>query len=84
LFLTDVYAAGESPIAGADSAHLARAVTAHGHRDVTHVPKRSDLCAAMLPRLAAGDIVLTLGAGNITQTGGELLALLGEGPQHAA
>jgi UDP-N-acetylmuramate--alanine ligase len=84
LFLTDVYAAGESPIAGADSAHLARAVTAHGHRDVTHVAKRSDLCEAMLPRLAAGDIVLTLGAGNITQTGGELLALLGKGPEHAA
>jgi UDP-N-acetylmuramate--alanine ligase len=84
LFLTDVYAAGEAPIEGADSAHLARAVTAHGHRDVTHVPKRSDLCAALLPRLAAGDIVLTLGAGNITQTGGELLALLGKGPQHVA
>jgi hypothetical protein len=43
------------------------------------------LCAAMLPRLAAGDIVLTLGAGNITQTGPELLALLNErGSGHAA
>ncbi|HEY2735830.1 MAG TPA: UDP-N-acetylmuramate--L-alanine ligase [Polyangiales bacterium] len=82
LFLTDVYAAGESPIDGADSAHLARAVTAHGHRDVTYVPDRSDLSAAMLPRLAAGDVVITLGAGNITQTGPELLAALGEGRGH--
>jgi UDP-N-acetylmuramate--alanine ligase len=85
LFLTDVYAAGEAPIAGADSAHLARAITAHGHRDVTYIAKRNELCAAMLPRLAAGDIVLTLGAGNITQTGPELLALLNErGSGHAA
>ncbi|HEX4354761.1 MAG TPA: cyanophycin synthetase, partial [Polyangiales bacterium] len=84
LFLTDVYAAGESPIDGADSAHLARAVTAHGHRDVTYVPKRSDLSAMMLPRLAAGDVVITLGAGNITQTGPELLSALGEGCGHAS
>jgi UDP-N-acetylmuramate--alanine ligase len=76
LFLTDVYAAGEAAIAGADSAHLTRALAAHGHRDVSYVAKRSDLVAAMLPRLAAGDVVITLGAGNITQTGPELLLAL--------
>jgi UDP-N-acetylmuramate--alanine ligase len=76
LFLTDVYAAGEQPIPGADSEHLANAVRAHGHRDVTYVPKRVDLVQAMLPRLSAGDIVITLGAGNITQTGPELLLAL--------
>jgi UDP-N-acetylmuramate--alanine ligase len=86
VFLTDVYAAGEAPIAGADSAQLARAMTAQGQRAVWHVSKRSDLVEAMLPRLAAGDIVLTLGAGNITQTGPELLAALGgaQGDQHGA
>jgi UDP-N-acetylmuramate--alanine ligase len=76
LFLTDVYAAGERPIPGADSAELARAIRAHGHRDVTHVAKREQLAAAVLPRLVAGDVVITLGAGNITQTGPELLELL--------
>ncbi len=76
LFLTDVYAAGEKPIAGADSEHLQRAIHAHGHRDVTYVPKRADLVSAMLPRLRAGDIVITLGAGNITLTGPELLTAL--------
>jgi UDP-N-acetylmuramate--alanine ligase len=76
LFLTDVYAAGEAPIEGADSAHLARALLAHGHGAVNYVAKRGDLVSAMLPRLAAGDIVITLGAGNITQTGPELLAAL--------
>jgi UDP-N-acetylmuramate--alanine ligase len=78
LFITDVYAAGEAPIAGADSAHLARAIAAHGHPAVTHVPARAGLVAAMLPSLRAGDVVITLGAGNITQTGPELLRALSE------
>ncbi|HEX2676821.1 MAG TPA: UDP-N-acetylmuramate--L-alanine ligase [Polyangiales bacterium] len=83
LFLTDVYAAGEKPIPGADSEHLQRAIHAHGHRDVTYVPARGDLVKAMLPRLKAGDIVITLGAGNITQTGPELLdALAKSGVKH--
>jgi UDP-N-acetylmuramate--alanine ligase len=81
VFLTDVYAAGEVPIAGADSEHLARAISAHGHAAVQYVQKRAELVAAMLPKLAAGDVVITLGAGNITQTGPELLAALGANGQ---
>jgi UDP-N-acetylmuramate--alanine ligase len=76
LFVTDVYAAGEKPIPGADARHLAEAIRAHGHRDVTHVPDRAELAAALYARLKPGDVVLTLGAGNITQTGPELLTLL--------
>ncbi len=76
LFLTDVYAAGEDPIEGADSAHLADAIRAHGHRDVTLVPHINDLVAALVQRVQPGDIVLTMGAGNITHTGRELLAQL--------
>ncbi len=69
LLLTDVYAAGEVPIDGADSAHLARAIRAHGHRDVTHVPDVNDLARVIDERARPGDIVLTLGAGNITRVG---------------
>lgn len=76
LFLTDVYAAGEAPIEGATSASLAAAVRAHGHRDVTHVPSRTDLVERMRARLRPGDVVITLGAGDITKTGRELLAAL--------
>ncbi len=77
LFLTDIYAAGEAPIAGATSEKLAEAVRAHGHPDVTWVAKRTDLVAAIAPRLQPGDIVITLGAGDITNTGPDLLAHLG-------
>jgi UDP-N-acetylmuramate--alanine ligase len=82
LLLADVYAAGETPIAGADSAHLCEALRRHGHRDVTHVPGSSGtagmqtLVESLLPRLRRGDIVITLGAGNITQVGPQLLAVL--------
>jgi UDP-N-acetylmuramate--alanine ligase len=78
LFLSDVYAAGETAIAGADSAHLVQALREHGHRDVTHVPEQSALVNALLPRLQAGDVVLTLGAGSITQLGPQLLAALSQ------
>jgi UDP-N-acetylmuramate--alanine ligase len=78
LFVTDVYAAGETPIAGAESAQLVQAMRDHGHRDVSHVPDQSALVSALLPRLQAGDVVLTLGAGSITQLGPQLLAALAQ------
>jgi UDP-N-acetylmuramate--alanine ligase len=78
VFLSSVYAAGEDPIPGATSDALAEAIRAHGHRDVTYVEKRVDLPAAIAPRLREGDIVVTLGAGDITQVGPDLLALLGK------
>jgi UDP-N-acetylmuramate--alanine ligase len=77
LLVTSVYAAGEERIAGATGDALADAIRAHGHRDVTFVEKRVDLPAALLPRLREGDLVLTLGAGDITQVGPDLLSLLG-------
>jgi UDP-N-acetylmuramate--alanine ligase len=75
LLLTDIYAAGEEPIAGATSASLAEAIRACGHRDVSLVP-RAELARAARERVRPGDIVLTLGAGDITAVGPELLGLL--------
>jgi UDP-N-acetylmuramate--alanine ligase len=73
VFLTDVYPAGEKRIEGADSARLVEAMRAHGHRDVTYVPKLADLVPALSARLRPGDVVITLGAGDITRVGRELL-----------
>jgi UDP-N-acetylmuramate--alanine ligase len=75
LLLTDVYAAGEEPIPGATAPALAEAIRACGHRDVSHVP-RAGLARAARERLQPGDLVITLGAGDVTQVGPELLALL--------
>jgi UDP-N-acetylmuramate--alanine ligase len=76
LFLTEVYAAGEKPIEGADARRLAEAIRAHGHRDVTLVEDRKKLAEAIGERVRSGDVVITLGAGDITRTGPELLEVL--------
>jgi UDP-N-acetylmuramate--alanine ligase len=76
LFLTGIYPAGEEPIPGIDAAKLEEAIVAHGHRDVTRIERRSELANAIQSRLQPGDLVLTLGAGDITQVGPELLQLM--------
>lgn len=76
LFLTSIYAAGEDALPGVTAQALSEAVASHGHRDVTFVEKRADLASAMLPRLKEGDLVVTLGAGDITQVGPDLLIAL--------
>jgi len=79
LILGDIYAAGEEPIPGVSGEKLHAAVRACGHRDATFVPERAALAAALRKRVRAGDLVLTLGAGDVTHVGEELLALLGGG-----
>jgi len=75
LLVTDVYAASEEPLPGASGEALAEAVRACGHRDASFVP-RGHLAEAARDRLRPGDVVLTLGAGDVTHVGPELLALL--------
>jgi UDP-N-acetylmuramate--alanine ligase len=65
LVLCDVYAAGEAPIPGADSASLARAIRALGALDPLRLGAPGELLAALPGLIRDGDIVLTLGAGSI-------------------
>jgi UDP-N-acetylmuramate--alanine ligase len=74
--LCDIFGAGEPPIPGIDSAKLAAAVRDHGHKDVTYIPRREDIAAHVARSVDAGDIVITLGAGDIQLTCQELLGLL--------
>ena len=61
--MCDVFAAGEPPIPGADSANLCAAIKDHGHKDVTHVPRRADVARQLAGELRGGEIVIALGAG---------------------
>ncbi len=77
VFLSEIYAAGEEPIHGTSGQRLLEAVQACGHRDASFCGDRHALAQAVHARLRTGDLVLTLGAGDITHLGEELLALLG-------
>ena len=65
LVLTDVYPAGEAPIAGADGHALARAVRARGKVDPVLVERPRDFETALPALLRDGDLLLLLGAGDI-------------------
>jgi len=77
--LTDVYAAGEQPIPGITGKLLvdALAEVAPGKR-VVYLPRRSDVASFLAGEVRAGDLVLTLGAGDITMVGEETLRRITE------
>ena len=67
LVLTDVYAAGETPIPGVSGRLILRAVLdRHPSLPVAYLPKHADLTAVPQRYARAGDLVLTLGAGDLT------------------
>ncbi|HJR74860.1 MAG TPA: UDP-N-acetylmuramate--L-alanine ligase [Luteimonas sp.] len=65
LVLTEVYPAGEAPIAGADAKSLARAIRARGRIDPVVTGSASDLAALLPDVLQDGDLLLLMGAGDI-------------------
>jgi UDP-N-acetylmuramate--alanine ligase len=79
IVLTDVYAAGESPIPGVTGKLVvdAAAEAAPGKR-IIYLPRRSEVAPFLAREIRDGDLVLTLGAGDITMVGDETLERLRE------
>ncbi|MBI5157439.1 MAG: UDP-N-acetylmuramate--L-alanine ligase [Acidimicrobiia bacterium] len=73
--VTDVYAAGEAPIPGVTGRMVAEAAVASGV-DATYVARRGDVAASVASLVRPGDLVLLMGAGDITLVGDELPPLL--------
>jgi UDP-N-acetylmuramate--alanine ligase len=78
VFVTPVYPAGEEPIEGVDSNALAEGLRAHGHRMVRSVDSLDDLCAALRDLAAEGDMVICMGAGDITKWAAALPESVGD------
>jgi UDP-N-acetylmuramate--alanine ligase len=76
LFLADIYPARERPIPGVTSQMIAESATIAGRRPAW-TGARSNMASALSSFVRDGDVVLTVGAGDVTKTGPELLALLG-------
>jgi UDP-N-acetylmuramate--alanine ligase len=72
LVMLEVYAAGEDPIAGADSRTLCRAIRQRGRVDPVFVEQPEELAATLTNLVTEGDVVITQGAGNV----GALAAML--------
>jgi UDP-N-acetylmuramate--alanine ligase len=72
LLVTEVYAAGEAPIAGADGRAICRAVRTRGRTEPVFVERVENLAEALRAVLHDGDVVLTMGAGNIGTVAQEL------------
>ena len=77
--VAEVYPAGEAPIEGIDRDHFVLGLRAHGHREVIPLPSSAELAKVVHGIAQPGDLVVCLGAGNITQWAyalpGELKAL---------
>jgi UDP-N-acetylmuramate--alanine ligase len=76
LVLTDIYPAGESPIAGITSEALAAAVRDAGHKNVVYRGTLQESIEYLLREARAGDAVLAVGAGSVNRALGELALLL--------
>jgi UDP-N-acetylmuramate--alanine ligase len=77
--VTDVYAAGEDPIPGVTGKLLVDALAATGPgRRLVYLPRRSDVSRFLADEVSDGDLILTLGAGDITMVADETLTHMQE------
>ncbi|MCA1765170.1 MAG: UDP-N-acetylmuramate--L-alanine ligase [Desulfobulbaceae bacterium] len=76
LVMTDIYAAGEEPIEGVTGEALLQATKQHGQRQTYFVAEVDNLAAEVVAMLKPGDVVLTLGAGDIPRAGEQILERL--------
>jgi len=67
VYIADVYEAGERPIDKIDGENLAKAITLHGHKNAQYINDHKDLPSLLKNQLNSGDMVIFMGAGNITQ-----------------
>jgi len=73
LILTDIYPAGEDPIEGVESKALFEGLREYGHKDVTYLSDKKEIVEHLLRVISPGDLVITLGAGDIWQVSEELV-----------
>ena len=76
IFVLDIYAASEKPIEGVTAQVLAQRIAAEGRRTAIHMQSFVEAAAAVSTLAQPGDMILTLGAGNVSQLGPIILEWL--------
>lgn len=84
LVLLPIYAAGEKIMPGVDSRVLLQKIRDHGHKDVHFREDFADAVLYVKGILTAGDLLLTLGAGDVWKVGETVMEELSETPEHAS
>ncbi|MEW6052511.1 MAG: UDP-N-acetylmuramate--L-alanine ligase [Nitrospirota bacterium] len=79
LVVLDIYAAGESPVEGVNAEILAQRIRGAGNENAVYLPDHGEAVDYIVETSREGDIVLTLGAGNVWKLGEEMLERLGQG-----
>jgi len=73
LFILDIYPAGETPIEGASSEKLVKAIRENGHQNVFYTDDPDAAVRLALEAIKPGDVILTLGAGNVWTLGEKIV-----------
>ncbi len=77
LIVTDIYPASEEPIPGVSAEKLAKSISEHGHGNVVYLPDLSEVLSHLSEIAREGDLVLTLGAGDVWKVGEKFLEMKG-------
>ena len=78
LIVTDIYPAREKPIQGVTGELIADAARTFGHKQVHYVPDKQDVPDALQRLVKPGDLVITMGAGDIYQYGAKYIEIMQE------
>jgi UDP-N-acetylmuramate--alanine ligase len=73
LILSSIYSAGEEPIEGISSEKLVESIKSYGHKNVRLIADPGEIASSIQSEIAAGDLVITMWAGNIWKVGEQLL-----------
>ena len=76
LVVMDIYAAGEKPIPGVSGQALYEGIKKYGHKDVIYIPDKERVVGYMLEVLRKGDLMITLGAGDVWKIGEQVVEKL--------
>ena len=78
IIISDIYSAGEKPLPGVSAASINSAIEKYEGRKPIYLPSKQNIVDYLLPLLQPGDMVLTMGAGDIWETGVALVNKLKE------
>jgi UDP-N-acetylmuramate--alanine ligase len=76
VIVTSIYAAGEAPIPGVSAELVVNAALTSGHRDLNYLPDREQVIDHLAKAVRPGDLVVTLGAGDVWKIGDDVMRRL--------